>query len=226
MSTKVKLILVICTVFVAAIAVGSNMGFKLNYNLLTNAANNNINWVAVPYFDNYTTAENVCDDIGGDSAGDCAAGTITSLSYWDTANNAGYTHSCGSTKNDFAVTAGRGMQATVTAACSWKIVGSHDDSYDTTNGLSFITNAANNNVNWISVPYHSTNAAAEALCTEINTDCGNIATSASYWDTANNGAYTHSCGSTKNNFNLVPGTAVQLTVTATGSSGCFHPAHY
>jgi len=121
MSTKVKLLLVICSVFVAAIAVGSNMGFKLNYTLLTNTDNNNINWVAVPY--------------------------------------------------------------------------------------------------------HSTAALAENLCTQINANCSNIATSDAYYDTATNSYISHICGSTKSNFNIIPGRSIAVSVSAAGSA-CWHPAHY
>jgi hypothetical protein len=226
MSTKVKLLLVFCSVFVAAIAVGSNMGFKLNYTLLTNTDGNNVNWIAIPYFDNYTTAENVCDDIGGDSAGDCAAGTATSLGTFDTANNADITHSCGSTKSDFAIVAGKSYKVSVSVAgCTYKIVGSHDDSYDSANGVSFVTNADSNNLNWIAVPYHTTAANAEAICTQINTGCSNIVSSLGYYDTANNADVTHSCGSSKSNFTIVPGTGLKASVTAAGTS-CWHPAHY
>ena len=119
MSTRIKLILVICSVFVAAIAIGSNMGFKLNYTLLTNVDNNNVNWIGLPYFyQNLAapTAINLCDDIGGLTAGDCAAGTATQVVYFDTANDASVTHSCASNKNNFNLAAGRGVAVAVNSA--------------------------------------------------------------------------------------------------------------
>jgi len=110
-------------------------------------------------------------------------------------------------------------------SCTYKLVGSHDDSYDSTLGVSFLTNAAGNNINRISVPYHTQAAAAENLCTEINSACSNIVSSIKYFDTANNTDITHSCGSTKNNFSITPGTGYAAIVTAAGSS-CWHPSHY
>jgi len=223
MSTKVKLLLVICSVFVAAIAVGSNMGFKLNYALLTNTDNNNINWVAIPYFDNYTAAEDICTDI---NTVDCTAGLASSIAYFDTATNSASTHGCGLPKNNFNIDAGRGYALSVTAGtCTWKIVGSHNDNYDATSGVSFATNTDNNNINWISVPYHSTAAVAESVCIGINANCANIVSSVAYFDTATNSASTHGCGLPKNNFNVLPGRALAVSVTAAGSS-CWHPAHY
>jgi len=222
MTYKVKLLLIVCSVFVAAIAIASNMGFKLNYNLVTNTAGNNVNWVSLPYFDNYSVAEDICTDI---NTVDCAAGTATSVKYFDTANNADVTHSCGSTKNNFNINAGISYGVFVSTSCTYKLVGSHDDSYDSTLGVSFLTNAAGNNINRISVPYHTQAAAAENLCTEINSACSNIVSSIKYFDTANNTDITHSCGSTKNNFSITPGTGYAAIVTAAGSS-CWHPSHY
>lgn len=228
MSTRIKLLLVICSVFVAAIAIGSNMGFKLNYTLLTNTDANNANWVGVPYF--YQTspsAQTVCDDIGGNIAGDCAAGTATTVSYFDTANNAPYTHSCTSTKNNFALVPGQAVSVFVSAAgCTWKVVGSHNDAYDTTSGISFAINGDGNNANWISVPYHTTAGDAIGLCTQINAACSNYVTTVSYFDTANNAPYTHSCASTKNNFAIIPGVGISAFVSAAPAANCWHPAHY
>jgi len=220
MSTKVKLILIFCSVFVAAIAIGSNMGFKLNYSLATNAAGNNINWVSLPYFDNYSVAEDICTDVNGD----CPS-AATQVAYFDTANNADSIHTCGSAKNNFAINAGIGYAVSVASACTWKIVGSHDDSYDSTNGVSFATNAAGNNINWRSIPYHTQAAAAENLCTEINTACSNIVSQIAYFDTANNADSIHTCGSAKNNFTIAPGKGISISVTAAGTS-CWHPTHY
>jgi len=222
MTYKVKLLLIVCSVFVAAIAIASNMGFKLNYNLVTNTAGNNVNWVSIPYFDNYSAAEDICTDI---NTVDCAAGTANSVRYFDTANNTDVTHSCGSTKNNFNIVAGQAYAVFVTTSCTYKLVGSHDDSYDSTLGISFSTNSAGNNVNWIAVPYHTQASLAENLCTEINTACSNIVSSIRYFDVANNTDVTHSCGSTKNNFSITPGTGYAAFVTAAGSN-CWHPSHY
>ena len=223
MTNKVKLLLIFCSVFVAAVAIASNMGFKLNYNLVTNSAGNNINWVSIPYFDNYTAAEDVCTDI---NTVDCAAGTASSILYFDTANNSFVGHTCGSSKNNFNIVAGSAYQIFVTTSCTFKLVGSHDDSYDSTNGVSFYSNATGNNINWISVPYHTQSALAEALCTEINTNCANIVSSITYFDTANNSFVGHTCGSSKNNFNIVPGSGYQAFVTSASAGACWHPSHY
>jgi len=222
MSLKGKLFLVVCLVFVAAVAVGSNMAFKLNYTLLTNVDNNNINWVSLPYFDNYTVSEDVCVDI---NTVDCTM-LATSIAYFDTATNSTVTHTCGFVKSYYNIFPGRGYAISVmTDACTWKIVGSHNDAYDTTLGISFLTNTYGNNINWVSVPYHSTATVAEGLCTQINANCANIATSIASFDTATNSANTHGCGTTKNNFSVAPGRAYAVSVSAAGNS-CWHPAHY
>jgi len=222
MSIKAKLFLVICSVFATAVAVGSNMAFKLNYTLLTNTDSNNINWVSIPYFNYYTVAEDVCMDI---NTVDCTP-VATNIGYFFTEINAHISHACGTPKGNFNIFAGRGYAVSVMSdTCTWKIVGSHNDAYDTTSGVSFATNIDGNNINWIAVPYHSTAAKAEGLCTQINANYANIATSVAYFDTATNSATTHACGSPKSNFNIIPGRALALSVTAAGSS-CWHPAHY
>ena len=88
-----------------------------------------------------------------------------------------------------------------------------------------LTNTDHNNINWVSVPYHSTATVAEGLCTQINANCANIATSVAYFDTATNSYAGFICGGTKGNFNIVPGRAIAVSVSAAGSS-CWHPAHY
>jgi hypothetical protein len=224
MSTKIKLLLIICSVFVAAVAVGSNMGFKLNYALATNTDGNNINWVAIPYFNNYLSAAAMCTDI---NTVDCTAGLATSIAYFNTATNTYASFICGGTKGDFNIQAAKGYAVSVSAnTCTWKLVGSHNDSYDTApTGVSFATNTDGNNINWVSVPYHSTSALASALCTEIKTACSNIATSAAYFNTATNTYASFICGGTKGDFNILPGRAIAVSVSAAGSS-CWHPAHY
>jgi hypothetical protein len=232
MSTKVKLLLVICSVFVAAIAVGSNMGFKLNYALATNTDGNNINWVALPYFNNYPDAIAACNDI---NTVDCPGtpNLASSISYFDTATNSYGLFICGGSKGNFNISGGvggytgRGYAISATAnTCTWKLVGSHNDSFDTAPaGVSFAINTDGNNINWISVPYHSTAASANLLCTQINANCSNIATSASYFDTATNSYGLFICGGSKGNYNILPGRSIAVSVTAAGSS-CWHPAHY
>jgi len=226
MSTRIKLLLVICSVFVAAIAIGSNMGFKLNYTLMTNAAGNNANWIGVPYFyQTAPTANTICNDIGAGAAGDCALGTATQVAFFDTAANSYTTYICGQ-KGDFSLVPGRGYQVGVSVAgCTWKIVGSHDDSYDTTSGISFYANAAGNNGNWTAVPYHSTAPDSASLCTQINAACSNIVTQIAYFDTAGNSYTTYICGQ-KGSFNLVPGMSYQVGVNAASAANCWHPAHY
>jgi hypothetical protein len=200
------------------------MGFKLNYALLTNTAGNNINWVSLPYFDNYTAAEDICTDI---NTVDCTANQAGLIGYFDTVNNSAQSHTCGSAKNNFNLVTGRGYSISAAAGttCVYKLVGSHDDAYDTTSGVSFLINGAGNNINWLSIPYHATAATAENLCTQINAGCSNIVGLVGYFDTVLNAASTHTCGSAKNNFNLVPGRAYSASVSAAGSS-CWHPAHY
>lgn len=197
------------------IAVASNMGFKLNYGLTTNAVGNNINWVSLPYFNNFTDANGIISDVNGD----CGAGTATRIIRFDTASNSFVTQTPGG-KNNFALTAGTSYGVEVSNPCTWIIVGSHDDTYDPggTNSVSLVTNATGNNINWVSVPYHTTSSTAQDLCTEV----GATATSIKYFDTANNSFTTVACGG-KNNFSLTPGLGVGVEVSANTT---WNPSHY
>ncbi|OGF62863.1 MAG: hypothetical protein A2Y62_08335 [Candidatus Fischerbacteria bacterium RBG_13_37_8] len=223
MTNKVKLLLIVLSVFVAAVAIASNMGFKLNYALLTNTGGNNANWVSIPYFDNYANANDVCTDI---NTVDCTAGTATTVTFFDTATNAYTTYACGG-KNPPAINAGRAYSvfAAAGSACTWKLVGSHDDSYDSTNGISFTTNTANNNMNWVAIPYHTQSANFNGLCIDINADCANVVTQVTRFDTANNSYVTYACGG-KNPPTVNAGDGLGIFVSSAPGAACWHPSHY
>ncbi len=210
------------------VAIASNMGFKLNYTLQTNTQNYNLNWVSLPFFywDVNSSGTITAEDIVADVDNDCGAGTTTSVRYFDTANGQYVSHSAGSTKNDFTISAGVGYAVEISASCTWTIVGSHDNSYDPggANSISLVTNTQNYNLNWVSVPYHTQSATAEALCTEIlNQNGGTGVTSVRYFDTANNIYVSHSCGSTKNDFSLNAGLGIAVEVS---SALTWQPTHY
>ena len=227
MTRRMKIFLVSCSVFVAMMGIASNMGFKLVYTLQTNAESNNANWIALPYlYQTNPVSVTICDDIGGWYSGDCPAGTATQVSYFNTANDATITHGCTSNKANFNILPGRGYAVYVSNSCVWKIVGAHDDSYNSVKGISFYTNIDNNNINWISLPYHSTSANATQICIELNAACSNTITQVSYFDTANDVTSTHSCSGNKNAFNLLPGRALAIAVNSAPPANCWHPSHY
>ena len=205
-------------VVLAGLAMASNMGFKLNYTLQTNAAGNNLNWVSLPYFNNYTVAEDVVTDVDGD----CGAGTVSNVKKFDPYNNSYTTHFPGSSKNNFTIDTGISYGVKVSASCTWIIVGSHDDNYDPGGSSSvnlILSGGGISTDNWVSVPYHTTLSNAEDLCGEI----GSTASSVRMFDTPNNSYTTHICGSTKNKFSLTPGLGVAVRVSSNTS---WHPSHY
>ena len=63
MRTKVVLIVAaIVMLIISTVAIGSNMGFKIVVQLNTGTYANN--WVSLPYYNSYTNADSVKQDIG------------------------------------------------------------------------------------------------------------------------------------------------------------------
>ncbi len=228
MDRKVRILwMIFVGVMVAGLVSASNMGFKLSYQLQTNAAGKNINWVSLPYFNSFATAQDVLNDINND----CGAGNATSLIRFDTVNNQTITHTNGSVSNNFTISAGEayGVNVSSGSTCTWIIVGSHNNSFDP-GGISSILlkkNAAGKNINWLSVPYHTTLSTAEDLCNEINNQNGaTVVTSVIKFDTTNNQTITHTCGSVSNNFSLDPGLGVAVNIDPNALNPIWQPSHY
>ena len=182
----------------------SNMGFKLNYSMLTGT-----NSLGLPYNaqTNITNAETLIDDIELANPG-----AVSSVSRFDTATNGLQTYT-GSAGTNFTIVKGEGYLAAVGSDISYIIVGSHDPGY--------MVNFATGTQIW-SYPYHSTLTNAEGLINEIEA-VNPVVSSVSRFDTATNGLQTYT-GSAGTNFALTPGEAYHVAVGAAVNG--YVPSHY
>ena len=98
---------------VGGLVVASNMGFKFVPNF---AVANTDYWVSVPYNNNYTVAQDVCDDVGV---------SATLVSRFDTPTSLRQDWTC-PFGNNFTVNSGEGLFVRVGAPTTPTIVGSHD----------------------------------------------------------------------------------------------------
>jgi hypothetical protein len=122
------------------------------------------NWTSVPYFNSYETAGGFCSQTGLTSTGLVRA-TILRI---DPVTGAATQVSCGtSAANAMALVPGQGIRIrqpdVAGAPTSIHIEGSHDASVSIT-----IPDAGAGNIGstWVALPYNSTAATAEDLCTQ------------------------------------------------------------
>jgi len=181
----------------------SNMGFKLNYSMLTGT-----NSLGMPYNAqvNITDAETLINDI--ELANPT---TVSSVSRFDTASNGLFTYT-GTAGTNFPVLKGEGYLVAVNTAIQYIVVGSHDPGHT--------VNLATGTQIW-SYPYHSTLTNAEELINEIEA-VSPVISSVSRFDTATNGLFTYT-GSAGTNFSLTPGEAYHIASEAAVS---WTPSHY
>jgi len=218
-----KPILVLCLVLVAGVALASNTGFKLNYNLRQSAiaGASNENWVAVPYFyfpngnvgQTPQSAEDFCRDLNSPTPKDNSK--VGQVVRYDTVNDAAQTKFCNNTVPVFNLIAGEGYSLKPRADNTViDIVGSHDDTYAPNKGgtkcfsVAQTSVSGGSNIALISVPYHSIANNSEDLCRALNsptpkdnTKIGQVVR----YDTVNDAAATKFCNNTVNLFDLVPG---------------------
>ena len=98
MRTKVLLGLAVALMLVVSVAtIGSNMGFKISIPLLNDGDSTTANWVSLPYYNSYTDAVSVKDDIGANFA---------SITRWDNTSHTYKTYT--SSFNNFTITPGEG----------------------------------------------------------------------------------------------------------------------
>jgi hypothetical protein len=196
MRTKVLLGLAVALMLVVGVAtIGSNMGFKISIPLAAGGASN---WVSIPYYNSYTDATSIYNDVPG----------ATQVSRWD--NPTGSIQTWTGRGTNFAVTPGEAYVIKVSAPTNWIVVGSHNPSLS-------LSLAAGGASNWVSVPYHATATDASTLFTQL----GANVTQVSRWDNPTGSIQTWTGRGT--NFALTPGEAVVIKV---GSVTPWTPAHY
>jgi hypothetical protein len=201
MRTKVLLGLAVALMLVVSVAtIGSNMGFKISIPLVGGGASN---WVAIPYYNSYTTVSTMWADIAN----------VGQISYWDSVNNVFVSYTGSFLDTDFNIVAGTAYLVKITGAnANWIVVGSHNPSLAvpiTGGGAS----------NWVSVPYHTTAATVSVLWGQI-ANVGQI----SYWDSVNNVYVSYTGSFLDTDFNITPGTGYLVKIT--GSNATWTPAHY
>ena len=184
----------------------SNMGFKLNYSMLTGT-----NSLGLPYNaqTNITNAETLIDDIELANPG-----TVSSVSRFDTAANGLVTYT-GTRRHQLPDhSRAKATWWRWAADIQYIVVGSHDPGH--------VINFATGTQIW-SYPYHSTLTNAEGLIDEIELLVNPVVSSVSRFDTATNGLITYT-GSAGTNFPLTPGEAYHVAVE--GPVNGYVPSHY
>ena len=203
MRTRVLLLLAaLLMAIVSTVAIGSNMGFKISIPL-TAGVNS---FVSIPYYNSYTDAASLRNDINSAIAGTCTVyhynGTV-----WERWAGGGVG------QVNFTISPGKGYQVLPAATGNWVVVGSHNPS------LAISFSAGVNN--FVSVPYHTTATDAQTLRNEINAATGTTVTlyyyNGSVWQRYAGG------GVGQVNFSIVPGAAIQVLPAGSGS---WTPAHY
>jgi len=198
-----KFLLVMLVLAASSALLASNMGFKLTY-ALTKVGNAQMNWVSLPYYwGTGATASTVCTDIGANA---------TQVSHWVKATETYEDWLCGS-GTDFTIAPGEAIMVKVSTATNWVIVGSHNPS-QTVN----LQKLGNSQMNWVSVPYHTTRTNASGICTDVGVN----ATQVSHWVRATEQFEDWLCGS-GTDFTITPGEGVMVKVS---TATTWTPSHY
>ena len=199
----------------------SNLGFKLVKSLVDNGLS--LNWIALPYKSDITTADQMMDDINSDGPGGDAAYIVTQ---WDTANQIYQSRTdLGAPRIgvNFAIAPGIGYQVKMNAAMAmnWNIVGAAPDkdaSYVSTDvTVSLVSNGLA--LNWIALPYNTILTTADEMMDAINAagPGGDAVYIATQWDTANQIYQSRTdLGAPRIgvNFALAPGAGYQIKMNA------------
>jgi hypothetical protein len=148
------------------LAIGSNMGFKFNAQILSGvgASPKFDNWVSLPDNSPYVKANNVCNSLGLTSTGAAASRAVVSRLISSTGVLQSYT--CGnSTLGAFTLIKGEAIKVRNNVTINSIVVGADDPS----NTIPIQTGAGASPKfdNWVSVPYHTTAVKANDLCLDM-----------------------------------------------------------
>ena len=124
-----------------------------------------INWISLPYTNNYTNARSIEASINGAKTPG-TSGTCTEVGKWLTSsgNYEKLTYAFGSwTGNNFTVQKGEAYYVSIKGAPTWSVSGTHDPSFAF--DLSYPNGS---NIYWISLPYSSTYTHAQVIVNDIN----------------------------------------------------------
>jgi len=194
----------------------SNMGFKLNYELLATGAGSasGTNTLALPYNrqSGLTTALDLMNDIGFASVQSVQQFVESSDSL------ASYTGRKGSPPN-FNLVSGSSVFVKMSAPVNYIVVGSHDPALAISLDATGAGSASG--TNFFSYPYHSTSATALDLMNDIG--FASVQSVQRFVESSDSlASYTGRKGSPPN-FNLVPGEGYFVKMSSTVS---YVPSHY
>ena len=181
-------------ILISTVAVGSNMGFKITIPLTAGWAN----YVSLPYFNSYTNAASLFNDIPN-----CAA-----VKRWDNSTGS-YQVWTGVRGMNFSILEGEGYIVNVSSSGSWIVVGSDDRSFQQPLTAGW--------ANIISIPYNIASTNASDLFNQIP-NCAAV----KRWNNAT-GSYQVWTGVHGTNFTITPGEALIINV---GTSTAWQPARY
>jgi len=148
------------------LAIGSNMGFKFNAQIVAGAGASPKfdNWISLPDNSPYVKANNVCTSLGLTSTGVNSTRGVVSRLISSTGGFANYT--CGAaTVGAFTLVKGEAIKIRNNVTINAIVVGADDPS----NTIPIQTGAGASPKfdNWVSVPYHTTAVKANDLCTDM-----------------------------------------------------------
>jgi hypothetical protein len=133
----------------------SNIGWKIRKQLVENAATSDINWLSLPYNSDLILAQDLITDLGGTTNVNYVARWVVSTqSYQNKPPVGGF---------NWPITAGEGILVNMKTTINYTIVGSYNNS--TT--INIIENPTTSDINWISLPYHSTLLFAQDLINNL-----------------------------------------------------------
>jgi uncharacterized protein YaiE (UPF0345 family) len=203
---------------VAGGLMASNMGFKLNYQLLgTASSGSGTNSLALPYNQqtNLLDAKNLIDDINA------AAGTtaVVQVARFLSASDGTESYT-GTSGTAFPLTPGEGYQVQVSQDVNYIIVGSHAPTLGVVlNG----TATSGSGTNSYAYPYHATAGDAKDLIDEINAAVGStVVVQVARFLSASDGTESYT-GTSGTAFPLVAGQGYQVQVSTTVT---YIPSHY
>ena len=210
----------LCFVVAGGTAFASNMGFALSYSL-PSLPSPGITWLSLPWFYAPTTAEALCQDLGGSAK-------IASVRRWDETTSQTVSYTCGSGIGSFSLSQALayGVQPQSWQTVSAVIVGSHDDAYAYS-----IAPTTGANLTFVSIPYHQAIpdvagqpgvVDAEDLCQSVGPSLAAVVRH----DSTVGGYAAYACGSVFDTpFALELGVGYGL-VNAEGQTIAWQPPHY
>lgn len=153
-------------VVAGGLALGSNMGFKFNAQVVAGVGTSPKfdNWIALPDNNPYNKANNVCQQLGLTSTGaNSGRGVVSRLT---ASSGAFQNYTCGTaTIGAFALIQGEAIKIRNSATVNSIVVGS--DNPNNTISIAAGVGVSPKFDNWVSVPYHTTAVKASDLCADM-----------------------------------------------------------